>query len=110
MAHGLLDSIVYRVNYGEWWTHAATIMPDHVHFVLSFPEKTLITKSLRNWKHWTAHELGFHWQRDFFEHRLRDNESFVEKLDYVLQNPVRAGLVADWEDWPFTWVSSEQNR
>jgi REP element-mobilizing transposase RayT len=63
-----------------------------------------------NWKHWTAHEFRFQWQRDFFEHRLRDNESFLERLDYVLQNPVRAGLVADWEDWPFTWVSSEQTR
>jgi REP element-mobilizing transposase RayT len=104
-AQGLLDSVVYRVENREWWAHAATVMPDHVHLVLSFSEEALIAKSIRNWKHWMAHEFGFHWQRDFFEHRLRDHESFVQKLDYVLQNPVRAGLVADWNDWPFTIVA-----
>ena len=80
--------------------HAGSCAP-----FLSFSEEALIAKSIRNWRHWTAHEFGFHWQRDFFEHRLRDHESFVEKLDYVLQNPVRAGLVADWKDWPFTIVA-----
>jgi putative transposase len=107
-AQGLLDSVVHRVNKREWWAHAATVMPDHVHLVLSFSEEALIAKSIRNWKHWTAHEFGVHWQRDFFEHRLRDNESFAEKLDYVLQNSVRAGLVADWQDWPFTFLAQRE--
>ena len=40
--------------------------------------------------------------KGFFEHRLRNDEYFEEKVDYVLQNPVRAGLAADRKDWPFT--------
>ena len=105
IAHGLLDSIAHRVGKGGWWAHAVTIMPDHVHLVLSFPQEAVITKCIRDWKHWTAHRHGIRWQRDFFEHRLRNDESFDEKVDYVLQNPVRAGLAADWRDWAFTLLA-----
>jgi REP element-mobilizing transposase RayT len=104
-AKGLLDSVAHRVGKGEWWAHAATIMPDHVHLILSFSQEAVIEKSVKNWKHWTSHEFGFLWQRDFFEHRLRSDESFEQKRDYVLQNPVRAGLVKDWREWPFTFVA-----
>jgi hypothetical protein len=45
--------------------------------------------------------LPHHWQRDFFDHRLRDDESFEEKAAYILNNPVRAGLVNRFEDWPY---------
>ena len=99
---------MHRIEKGEWWVYAATVMPDHVHLVLSFPEETLITNSLRNWKHWTSQAFEFQWQRDFFEHRLRSDESLQEKLDYVLQNSVRAGLVAEWRDWPFTLVAQSR--
>jgi len=40
-------------------------------------------------------------QKDFFEHRLRSDESAQEKSDYILVNPVRAGLVPKPEDWPY---------
>ena len=42
-----------------------------------------------------------HWQKDFFDHVLRSEESYQEKWHYVRENPVRAGLVKSWEDWPF---------
>jgi REP element-mobilizing transposase RayT len=101
-ARGLLDSILHRVSTHEWWVHAATIMPDHAHLVLSFQREVAAVKSLRNWRHWTARAFGFRWQRDFFEHRLRSEESLEEKINYLLQNPVRAGLVEEWSEWPFT--------
>jgi REP element-mobilizing transposase RayT len=50
--------------------------------------------------------LGIRWQRDFFEHRLRSEESFREKADYVLANPVRAGLVECEEDWLYTFIAN----
>jgi len=42
------------------------------------------------------------WQRSFFDHRLRSHESAAEQCDYIRANPVRAGLVADSNDWPWT--------
>jgi len=47
-----------------------------------------------------SRQLAVEWQQDFFEHRLRHDESAREKADYILANPVRAGLVARPEDWP----------
>jgi REP element-mobilizing transposase RayT len=41
------------------------------------------------------------WQREFFDHVLRSEESYAEKWEYVRQNPVRAGLATGVEDWPF---------
>ena len=41
------------------------------------------------------------WQRGFFDHLLRSDESYGQKWDYVRDNPVRAGLVANAQDWPY---------
>jgi REP element-mobilizing transposase RayT len=41
------------------------------------------------------------WQPGFFDHLLRQNESYAEKWNYVWQNPVRAKLVSKPEDWPY---------
>lgn len=41
------------------------------------------------------------WQRGFFDHLLRNSESYSQKWNYVEQNPVRAGLVEKAEDWPY---------
>jgi len=41
------------------------------------------------------------WEEGFFDHLLRNDESMGEKWDYIQQNPVRAGLVNDPDDWPY---------
>ena len=41
------------------------------------------------------------WQRGFFDHLIRNGESYSEKWEYVYQNPVRAGLVSCADEWPY---------
>jgi putative transposase len=101
-----IDTIKHRNERQIWYAHLAVIMPDHVHLILSFPEigkraQTIVSK----WKEWTAKSLGIDWQRDFFEHRLRGDEGFREKADYILANPVRAGLVEKSQDWPYVFIA-----
>jgi len=84
-------------------------MPDHLHALLSFPPsgkplQNVITK----WKEWTAKSIGIVWQRDYFEHRLRNDESRRAKADYILENPVRKHLVARPEEWPFVYFGDGQ--
>jgi putative transposase len=62
---------------------------------------------LRDWKSWLAKTHKIEWQENFFDHRLRDDEQFNLKADYILHNPVRAGLVTKVEDWPYLWMSNE---
>jgi putative transposase len=45
------------------------------------------------------------WQRSFFDHRLRHDESESDKYEYIRQNPVRAGLVRDADEWPYQFVA-----
>jgi putative transposase len=82
--------------------HLALLMPDHVHLIASFPERAKDMQIVvSKWKEWTAKSAKIKWQRDFFEHRLRGNESFDEKAEYIRQNPVRAGLVNNSVEWPY---------
>ena len=60
-------------------------------------------KSISDWKRYTCTHGGIDWQRDFFDHRLRKDEGYTEKAHYIRMNPVRAGLVARPEDWPYVW-------
>ena len=106
IADGIFETVKHRNAQRIWYAHLAMIMPDHVHLVLSFPimEKKVQT-IVSKWKEWTAKTLKINWQRDFFEQRLRNDESFREKADYILANPVRAGLVERPGDWPYVFIA-----
>jgi len=99
----LLESIRFYSEAAKWRVNLAVIMPDHLHFLASFNANP--SQTVRAWKHWTARNLGVAWQRDFFEHRLRREEQTTEKALYILNNPVRAGLVDQWDKWPHLWIA-----
>jgi hypothetical protein len=61
--------------------------------------------SIHNWKRFLARQEGIAWQRDFFDHRLRHDESLTEKWNYIRENPLRKGLSATPDDWPYQWTS-----
>jgi putative transposase len=105
-ASPLIETIEHRNTNAIWYAHIALIMPDHVHLLLSFPAcSNKLQRVVTSWKDWTAKRCGVVWQRDFFEHRLRKEESYREKADYILANPVRAGLVADADNWPYVLIA-----
>ena len=61
-------------------------------------------KSLKNSLSKTLREMNLptpHWQKGFFDHVLRSEESYSEKWLYVAENPVRKRLAARPEDWPY---------
>ena len=88
----------------EWHVIAAVLMPDHIHVLagphdrdkpvsqLSAALKRRMRKQLN--AAWT-------WQPGCFDRLLRREESAQEKWEYIRENPVRAGLVAHWPDWPY---------
>jgi len=105
IAEALLESVRLRNEQSIWFAHLFLFMPDHVHALLSFPPARRTLKEIvRLWKRWSARQLGIQWQRDFFEHRLRSDEIYREKADYILANPVRKGLVKEAKDWPYKFI------
>ena len=83
--------------------HFLLLMPDHLHGLAAFPTDKPMAAVVSEWKKYIARTVGIQWQRDFFDHRLRHDESRWEKEDYIWLNPVRAGLVKCREDWPYVW-------
>ena len=105
VAGPLLDSVSFRNEKFIWFAHVFMVMPDHVHALLSFPPSVhTIQETISQWKRWTSRHGGVEWQRDFFEHRLRTDESWREKADYILANPVRKRLVKEAKDWPYVLI------
>jgi len=67
-----------------------------------------LAAAIGKWKEWTSKRVlrllateGPLWQPEFFDHLMRSAESRDSKWSYVVENPVRAGLVKRSEDWPF---------
>ena len=76
------------------------LMPDHVHGILAFPREPGLKTVVTNWKKFLARMQGISWQRDFFDHLLRNHREEMEKQDYTAMNPVRKGLCERAEEWP----------
>ena len=91
------------------------IMPDHVHLFVCGPddfelgrwmglmkqslEKEILSDDATTLASPTGRRLQTRlWQRGFFDHVLRSDQSYSEKWNYVRDNPVRAGLVANADD------------
>ena len=98
-------SLHHQNSCGAWWIHLFLLMPDHLHGLISFSRETPMQSSIQNWKRFLARHVGIAWQRDFFDHRLRHDESLTEKWNYIRENPVRKGLAAKPDDWPHQWTS-----
>ena len=46
---------------------------------------------------------GAFWQDESYDRVIRDNEEHARIINYVLENPVKAGLVSKWEEWQWTY-------
>ena len=107
-AAALLEAVRHRHENGVWRCRVFVVMPDHVHGLIRFPlPERPMKREIADFKKFTARTLGIRWQRDFFDHRLRREESEREKADYILRNPERAGLVEDWRKWPCFFVAAD---
>jgi putative transposase len=89
----------------RWFCHLAVLMPDHVHFLLSFPpELPNFARVVGEWKKWVVKSCHISWQENFFDHRIRNADNDRYKSDYIWQNPARAGLIKNADDWPYKWL------
>lgn len=96
--------------------HAVVVMPNHVHLLLTPLSNNRgvaysVIEILQGIKGASAHTVnrtlrrsGPVWQEESFDHVLRSDESFEEKLLYIRQNPVRRGLVEKAEDYRWLWI------
>ena len=100
----------------SWLVGRYVIMPDHLHLFCSPAMNTSapLIQWVSFWKshtdrNWPKREDAPVWQRNFWDTQLRKEESYAEKWQYVVEHPVRAGLVTGSSDWPYQGEMHELN-
>lgn len=103
-----LDNSRYRLD-------AFCIMPNHVHLVCAPLEEAdgiyfSMSKIMHSLKRHTARHAnqvlnrsGDFWEHENYDHYARDETEFQRIVNYVLNNPVKAGLVSKPEDWKWSF-------
>ncbi|WP_116108580.1 transposase [Lewinella sp. IMCC34191] len=97
--------------------YGVCVMGNHVHAVIEAPPHVDVLKSsklLQSHKSFTARLANRilsttgkpFWEKDYFDRRIRQGK-FMRVMWYVVNNPVKAGLVKDWEEWPHTYIHPE---
>lgn len=88
--------------------HSWVIMPDHVHLLVT-PKDGKISKVLNLLKgrtgrylHKLLPDLDRIWAKRYYDRRLREADEIVEHSEYIIQNPVKAGLCENPEDWQWS--------
>lgn len=102
--NGLVETVQVRNDRKIWECRLLLAMPDHLHALILFEGEKRMVDVIKDWKRWTARTLKLNWQNGFFDHRLRNQDSAEQKRDYILENPVRAGLCTRPEDWPYVQI------
>ena len=106
----LFNSARIYQEHARWNVNLLLLMPDHLHALIGVDGRDSLSQLIRDYKGITAKLTGVEWQRNFFDHRLRHDESLTEKFAYICQNPVRAGLINDENEWPYVFIPSLEFR
>lgn len=86
---------------------AFVFMPDHCHLIFRGREdRSNVLRLMNRFKQHTGYffsqnSVGGRWQKDFYDHICRDEREVQEQIRYVVENPVRKGLVKHWKDYKF---------
>ncbi|MBL4809529.1 MAG: class I tRNA ligase family protein, partial [Phycisphaerales bacterium] len=117
----VLDSC-FHFNNDRAIVRLVTVMPDHVHILIT-PQKLgddewyPLQDIIHSIKSFTANEInrsrkdsGTFWQAEYFDRIVRDEDEFVEKWNYMLKNPVKAGLCEEPGKYAWTRRGDEESR
>lgn len=95
-----------RQNYLLFVT-GYVVMPEHVHLLLGEPERANLARAIQSLKQGVARRLALRapepfWQERYYDFNVWSERKVIEKLRYMHRNPIKRGLVAKPEDWPWS--------
>lgn len=113
IAHLVVEEI-RRLAELEVVVLAYCLMVNHVHLVVQLPDTPtfLVAQMMQRLKGRTAvaankllgRQGQAFWQRESYDHVVRDGKELERVIAYVVNNPVKAGLVNEWTKWPHSYV------
>ncbi len=111
---GIVQAAIKYGDGREYLLHAYCIMPNHVHLLVTVLSQTTsfthVLKSLKGFSARQANKLLDRtgqpfWQAESYDHVVRGADEFNRIVLYILNNPVKAGLVSEWTDYPYSYVA-----
>ncbi len=108
------DAIEYRHASGKWQMLEYVVMPNHVHLFFK-ANGSRLSNLMKDFKRWTVTEFkkleddnSVRWQREWFDHWSRSTEKDETIVEYIRNNPVKAGFVEKYQDWQYgSWSKSK---
>ncbi|MBI3599544.1 MAG: transposase [Nitrospinae bacterium] len=107
----IIECIRWLHEQKKWICKGYTVMPNHIHIVFVLGDNQSLSGVMASFGKYTARRIneltndkGSVWQHGFYDHCLRNDESYVRHLRYIYENPVRKGWVQKPEDWPFSAI------
>ncbi len=101
---------IANLSHAEQTSHVGQIA-NLSHGNLSYMPISRIMHSLKRYTARQANRIldrsGPFWQHESYDHVVRDEAELGRIIKYVIQNPVAAGLVEDWQEWRWTYVRDE---
>ena len=116
VAETVMEAIAHREQTGIWRVAAYVIMPNHLHLFVELAKDSLYP-TMVSFKRWTGGQAkkllgmpdGRFWHREWFDHWSRTPQEDERIVEYIRNNPVKAGLVKHYRDWPYAlWASNVQ--
>ncbi len=108
-AAAIVEDALLRFDGERYRLVAWVVMPNHVHVVLRCEAGWPVGGVVRSWKSFVARRVnqclgrsGRLWHPDYFDRFIRDEGHLRRTVAYVHDNPIKAGLVARAEDWPYS--------
>lgn len=128
----LVSAALHHLDGQAYQLHAFCIMSNHVHVLftpllkeaslkettkdgrLAFesidPTLDVIMKSIKGYSAREANKVlgrkGRFWEPESYDHEVRDKEELWRIVRYIVDNPVKAGIVECWQDYTNTWVAN----
>lgn len=114
VAEILIETIFHYRNTRAYLLHEFVVMPDHLHLLLTPGATTSLEKAIQLIKGGSSHRIQEQrnqrmeiWQVGFYDWTIRDANDWITKVEYIRLNPVRAKLVQDPTDWPYSSASGQ---
>jgi putative transposase len=105
----LVENAMLHFDADRYRLLAWCIMPNHVHVVVEPIEGNRLGAIVQAWKSFTAHRAngvlgrsGPFWHKDYFDRFIRDEGHLARTIDYIENNPVKAGLASTADSWPWS--------
>jgi putative transposase len=122
---GLIAMEIKRFDGTLYHLLSYCIMPNHVHLIFdtsaqltngllediipgNYVQLGKIIKTLKGKTARLANQFlgrrGTFWQKDYYDRYIRNDRQLEDVVNYIINNPIKAGLAQNWDDWPYTYL------